>query len=173
MLDSVYAALFRPGEIRFPKRAAVTIGLLVVLVLALNGAGKANLGIGSMIGLALLFLFAGVLGWYWLGASINLIAQLLNGQGDGRTTLEGIAYALWPLLFTAPAIAAANWSVVLGQLFSSAITLGVFITLIIAIRHVHRLSWLKASLCLLITLILSWLALSGLLLWPLMIILGT
>ena len=105
--------------------------------------------------------------------SSNLIAQLLGGQGDGRATLEGIARGLWPLLFTGLAIAAANWSILLGQLFSSAVTLGVFITLIIAIRQVHRFSWLKASLCLILTLILSGLALSGLFLWPLMIILGT
>ncbi|MGV2830027.1 Yip1 family protein [Myxosarcina sp. GI1(2024)] len=173
MLDSVYAAFFRPGEIRFPTRAAIAIGLLVVLVLALNAAGKTNSDLGSIIGFVLLFLFAGVLGWYWLAASVNLIAQLLGGQGDGRTTLEGIARGLWPLLFTGPALAAANWSIILGQLFSLAVTLGVFITLIIAIRHIHRLSWLKASLCLVITLILSGLALSGLFLWPLMIILGT
>ena len=173
MLDSVYAAFFRPHEIRFPTRTAVAIGLLVILVLALNAAGKANLGLGSIIGLALLFLFAGVLGWYWLAASVNLIAQLLGGQGDGRATLEGIVCGLWPLLFTGVAVTAANWSIILGQLFSSAVTLGVFVTLIIAIRQVHRFSWLKASLCLIITLILSGLALSGLFLWPLMIILGT
>ena len=173
MLDSVYAAFFRPHEIRFPTRAAIVIGLLVVLVLALNAAGTANSGIGSIIGFVLIFLFAGALGWYWLAASVNLIAQLLGGQGDGRATLEGTARGLWPLLLTGPAIAAANWSVILGQLFSWAVILGVLATLIIAIRHVHNFSWLKASLCLVITLILSGLALSGLFFWPLMIILGT
>ena len=173
MLDSVYAAFFRPDENRFPTGTAVAIGLLVILVLALNAAGKANFGLGSIIGFALLFLFAGVMGWYWLAASVNLIAQLLGGQGDGRATLEGIARGLWPLLFTGVAVAAANWSIILGQLFSSAVTFGVLITLIIAIRQVHRFSWLKASFCLILTLILSGLALSGLFLWPLMIILGT
>lgn len=85
MLDSVYAAFFRPGEIRFPTRAAIAIGLLVVLVLALNAAGKTNSDLGSIIGFVLLFLFAGVLGWYWLAASVNLIAQLLGvKEMDGQ-----------------------------------------------------------------------------------------
>ena len=173
MLDSVYAAFFRPHEIRFPTGAAVVIGLLVVLVLAINAAGTVNSGLGSIIGFALIFLLAGALGCYWLAASVNLIAQLLGGQGDGRATLEGTVRGLWPLLLTGPTIAAAHWSVILGQLFSWAVILGVFATLIIAIRHVHKFSWLKASLCLLITLILSGLALLGLFFWPVMIILGT
>ena len=173
MLDSVYTAIFRPFQIRFPARAAVAIGLLIILVLALNAAGTTNLGVGGAIAFAILFLVAGTLGWYWLAASVNLIAQLLGGQGNGRGTLEGMAWGLWPLLFTGVAIAATNWSIFLGQLFYWTIILGTLVTLAIAIRYVHQLSWLKTSLCLGITLILSILALSGLLLWPLMIILGT
>lgn len=173
MLDSVYSAIFRPFQIRFPARAAVTIGLSIVLVAALNAAGTTNSGVGGVIGFALLFLFAGTLGWYWLAASINLIAQLLGGRGDGRETLAGTAWGLWPLLFTGIAIAAANWSIFLGQLCFWTVAIGVFIALTVAIRQVHQFSWLKASLCLGLTLILSLLALSGLFLWPLMIILGT
>lgn len=173
ILDSVYTAIFRPFQIRFPTQAAITIGLLAVLVGALNAAGTTNSGVGGVIGFALLFLFAGTLGWYWLAASVNLIAQLLGGRGNGRATLEGTAWGLWPLLFTGVAIAAANWSIVIGQLFFMAIALGVVITLITAIRQVHQFSWLKAILCLGLTLIMSVLALLGLFLWPLMIVLGT
>ena len=173
MLDSVYTAIFRPFQLRFPARAAAAIGLSIVLVLALNAAGTTNLGVGGVVGFTILFLFAGTLGWYWLAASVNLIAQLLGGQGNGRETLEGTAWGLWPLLFTGVAIAATNWSIILGQLFYWIIILGTFVTLAIAIRYVHQLSWLKTSLCLGITLIFSILALTGLLLWPLMIVLGT
>ena len=173
MLDSVYTAIFRPFEIRFPRKAAVAIASLIILVLALNAAGTTNSGVGGVVGFALLFLFAGTLGWYWLAASVNLIAQLFGGRGNGRETLGGMAWGLWPLLFTGVAIAANNWSIVLGQLLYLIIILGTFVTLAIAIRYVHELSWLETSLCLGITLILSVLALSGLLLWPLMIVLGT
>lgn len=173
MLNSVYTAIFRPFQIRFPAPAAITIGLLVVLVGALNAAGTTNLGVGGVIGFALLFLFAGMLGWYWLAASVNLIAQLLGGRGNGLATLQGTAWGLWPLLFNGVAIAAANWSVGLGQLLSLLAILGVFVTLTVAIRQVHQFSWLKASLCLGVTLILSVLALSGLFFWPVMIVLGT
>lgn len=172
MLNSLYATIFRPSEVRFSAQVATAIGLLIVLVLALNAAGTAELDAGSTIAFTLLFLFAGLLGWYWLSASVNLLAQLLGGQGDGRATMQAIAQGLWPLLLTGPAISAANWSDTLGELFSFAISAGVFVTLVVAIRHVHQLSWLRAILCLAITLTLSFLALSGLFLWPVMIILG-
>ena len=173
MLDSVYTAIFRPFEIRFPRKAAVAIASLIILVLALNAAGTTNSGVGGVVGFALLFVFAGTLGWYWLAASVNLIAQLFGGQGNGRESLLGMVWGLWPLLFTGVAMAASNWSIILGQLFYWIIILGTLVTSAIAIRYVHKLSWLKTGLCLGITLILSLLALSGLLLWPLMIILGT
>ncbi len=173
MLDAVYTAIFRPFQLRFPTRAAVTIGLLIILVVALNAAGKTNLGVAGILGLALLLLFAGILGCYWLAASINLMAQLLGGQGNGRSTLEGTVWGLWPLLFTGVAITAANWSIFLGQLFLASIIFGVLGTLIISIRQVHQFSWLKAIFCLSLTLMLSFLALLGLFLWPMMIILGT
>jgi hypothetical protein len=172
MLDSIYTAIFRPFQIRFPRQAAVAIGLLATFIMASNAAARTNSGIGGLLGFALLFLFAGTLGWYWLAASVNLIAQLLEGQGNARATLEGTAWGLWPLLFTGVAVAAANWSALLGQLFLLIIVIGVFVTLTIAIRQVHQFSWLKAIFCLSLTLIFSLLALSGLLLWPVMIFLG-
>ena len=81
MLDSIYTAIFRPSQIRFPRQAAIAIGLLIILVLASNAASTTNLGVGGIVGFALLFLFAGTLGWYWLAASVNLIAQLAYDTG--------------------------------------------------------------------------------------------
>ena len=174
MLDSFYTAIFRPAsEIRSPIQTAIVIGLLVVLIMALNAAGAAGLGVGGIIGFGVLFLFAGSLGWYWLGASLNLVAQLFGGQGNGRDSLSAIAHGLWPLLLTGVAIAASQWSQTLGAVFSVAITVGVLGTLAIAIHRVHQLSWLSSILCVAITFSLSFLALFGLILWPLMIILGT
>jgi hypothetical protein len=172
MLNSLYTTFFKPSEIRISPQASVIIGLLVVFVLALNAAGAASAGVGGVLAFAFLFLFAGVLGWYWLAASLNLLAQLFGGQGNGRATMQAVAQGLWPLLLTGPAIAASNWSSILGGLFSFAISIGVCVTLIFAIRRVHQLDWIPAILCLLITFSLSFLALSGLIVWPLMIFLG-
>ena len=173
MLDSFYNAIFRPAEVRRSAQAALAIALLVIIILALNAAGAVNSGVGGLIGFTILFLLSGGLGWYWFAASMNLIAQLLGGQGDGPTTMQATAQALWPLLLVGPEAAAARWSGGLGALFSLAISIGILITLVNAIRRTHQLSWVLATLCLVITLTLSFLALFGLFLWPLMIILGT
>jgi hypothetical protein len=172
MLESLYATIFRPSEVRVSAPAAIAIGLLIALILALNAAGTTNLGAAGIIGFTLLFCFAGVLGWYWLTASVHFLAQLLGGQGSVQGTMKAVAQGLWPLLLTGPAIAAAQWSERLGELFSFGISVGVFVTLVAKVRHTHQLNWLSAILCLAITLTLSFLALSGLILWPLMIILG-
>lgn len=172
MLDSFYTTFFRPSIARFSAPVAITVGLLIVFVLALNAAGTAGLGIGGAIGFILLFAFAGLLGWFWLSAAINLLAQLLGGRADGSTTMQAIAQGLSPLILTAPAIAASKWSEALGNLFSFAISIVVFVTLVTVIRNAHQLNWLKSFLCLAIALTVSFFALSGLILWPLMIILG-
>lgn len=172
MLDAIYGTIFRPTQVRTTTAAAIAIGLLTVLILAFNAAGSANLGAGGIISFTGLFLFAGILGWYWFSASVHLLAQLLGGQGDIAATLSATAQGLWPLLFTAPAIAASRWSPIFGALFSLVISLGIFVTLTITISQAHQLSWLKTLFCIAITLALSFLALSGLVLWPLMIILG-
>ena len=173
MLDTLYSSLFRPTPERVTPQAGIIIGLIIVLVLALNAGGAVGLGAGGVIGFTLGFLLAGLLGLFWLSAAVNLLAQLLGGQSGGQATLIAVTLGLWPLLLTGPAIAAAKWSATLGSLFSFVATLGAFVTLTVAIRRVHHLSWIKAVLCLTSTLILSGLALLGLIFWPLMIFLGT
>ena len=108
MLNSLYTTFFRPVEMRFSAQAAIAIGLLIVFILALNAAGAVGLGVGAVIGFSLLFLFAGLLGWFWLSAAVNLLAQLFGGQANGRATTIAIATGLYPLIFTAPAIAASQ-----------------------------------------------------------------
>lgn len=172
MLNSLYTTFFRPVEMRFSAQVAIAIGLAIVFILALNAAGAAGFGVGGIIGFTLLFLFAGLLGWFWLSAAVNLLAQLFGGQADGRETMQAIATGLYPLIFTAPAIAASRWSEVLGDLFSFLVSIAVYVTLTIAIHRVHQLSWWKSIFCLAIAITVSFFALSGLILWPLMIILG-
>lgn len=172
MLDSLYVNLFRPAHARLSPEVSILIGLLAALILALNAAGAIRLGAGGVAILLLVFIYAGLLGLFWLAAAINLLAQLLGGQGQGRSTLSAIAQGLWPLLLTGPAIAAARWSAALGNLFSFLVVLATYFTLSGAIRQVHQFNWLKSALCLAIALVLSVLALGGLFLWPLMIFLG-
>lgn len=173
MLESLYPNLFRPSQRRLSPTVSLLIGLLTALILALNAAGTVNVGAGGAIFLLFIFVGAGLLGLFWLVAAVNLLAQLFGGRGSGGATLAAMTQALWPLLLSGPAIAAANWSSAWGSLFSFLVTLGTYITLTAAIRQVHQFSWFKASLCLAVTLVLSGLALLGLVLWPLMITLGT
>lgn len=172
MLDSLYTNLFRPAQARPSAQVSLLIGWLAVLILTLNAAGAIQLGTGGVVILLVAFMAGGLLGLFWLAAAANLLAQLLGGQGQGRSTLSAIAQGLWPLLLTGPAIAAAHWSTVLGSLFSFLVVLATYFTLTAAIRQVHQLDWLKSALCLAITLVLSVFALGGLFLWPLMIFLG-
>jgi len=172
MLDSLYVNLFRPAQTRLSPEVSLLIGLLAALILALNAAGAIKLGAGGVVVLWLTFIYAGLLGLFWLAAAINLLAQLLGGQGQGRSMLSAIAQGLWPLLLTGPAIAAAHWSAALGNLFSFLVVLATYFTLAGAIRQVHQLNWFKSAFCLAGTLVLSVLALGGLFLWPLIIFLG-
>ncbi len=173
MLDTLYISFFRPADLRHPTQAALLIGALVILVLALNAAGAVSLGVTGVVAFTLLFLVAGLLGWFWLSASVQLLAPVLGGQGNSRTTLEAIARGLWPLLLSGPAITAANWSATFGALFSLALSLGTLLSLTSAIRYAHQMGWLQAAICIGLTLSFSLLALLGLVLWPMMLVLGT
>ena len=173
MLESIYVTMFRPGQSRETNLAGIVIALLAILVMTLNVAGRIHLGAVGVALLYIVFLLAGCLGWYWLSVSVYFIAQLLGGRGQGITTFQAIARGLWPLLLTGPAIAAAHWSQTLGSLFSLGVTMGLALTLTAAIRQAHQLRWLQAFLCLLISANLSFLAIGGLVLWPLMLFLGT
>ena len=173
MLDTLYVSFFRPADLRQSAQATVIIGGLVILVLALNAAGALGLGVKGVIGFTLLFLLAGVLGWFWLAAAVQLLATLFGGQGTSQDSLAAIARGLWPLLLSGPAIAAAQWSPSLGALLSLALNLGTFFCLAIAIQDAHQLNWFLAAFCLALTLGLSLCTLLGVFLWPVMIVLGT
>lgn len=173
MLDSLYSTLFRPSETRFSTSVAWGLWLLLSVVLAFNAAGVIGLGSKGALTLIVAFISGGLLGWYWLSASVDLLARLMGGQGDVQTTMVATAQGFWPLLLTAPAIAVKAWLPSLGELISLAITLWVLFALVRGIRQAHHLSWGRSILCLVITMVLSVFTLLGLFLWPLMILLGT
>jgi len=175
MLDSLYSALFSSADTSTGARLSIAWGVWVIIgaVLALNAAGAIGLGAKGVLALAVAFILAGLIGWYWLAASIGLLARLLGGQGDVQATMAAIAQSLWPLLLTAPVIGIKAWLPGLGELLSLVIVFWVVGILIREIRQVHRLSWGRSALCFVLTLALAVLAPVGLILWPLMIILGT
>lgn len=175
MLDTLYSTLFSPTQSRegTPTLATGGVWLLIGLVLAFNAADVIGLGSKGVLALAVAFILAGLIGGYWLAASLSLLAHLMGGRGSVQATLSAIAESLWPLLLTAPAIAIKAWLPALGEVLSLGIALWVLLILIREIRRVHRLSWGRAILCFVLTVGLAVLAPLGLVLWPLMIILGT
>jgi Yip1 domain len=173
MLESFYSTIFRPDRARIDSRVALLIGLLVILILALNASGTLGLEAGGAIAIAFLFLLAGLAGWYWLSASANFLAQLMGGQGTARLTAIAIAQGFWPLIFAAPAIATSKWSQELSSLLSLTIILGVCVTFVGEIRHAHQFSWGAAILCFIGSIALAGLAIVVPLVLPLMVILGT
>ena len=78
--------------------------------------------------------------------------------------MNAIATGLYPLIFTALAIAMSRWSDTLGDLFSFLVSIAVFVTLTIAIHRVYEISWWKSIFCLAIAIAVSFFALSGLIL---------
>ncbi|NCJ07780.1 hypothetical protein GS597_14930 [Synechococcales cyanobacterium C] len=173
MLDTLYTSFFRPTQVRAPLVSALIIASLVILVMALNAAGALSLGSGGVILFAILFAIGGLLGWFWLSAALHLVASVLGGHGSGAATLMAVARSLWPLLLSGPAIAAAQWSASLASLLSLAVTALTLVMLILSLEQVHQFGRLKALLCLGVALALSMYSLLGLILWPLMTLLGT
>jgi hypothetical protein len=173
MLAQFYTLAFRPNVGQRSPSLALAIGGLVTLTLALNAAGQIGSGLVGVIGFTLLFAIATLIGWFWLAAGVNVLARFFGGQGTSGQTLLAIAQGLWPLLLTGPAVAALQWSEVFGGLFSLAVSIGTLLTLTLQIQIAHQFSWWGATLSLVGTLILSFFALFGLIIWPLMLFLGT
>ncbi len=173
MLDTLYASFFRPAQVRTPLVAALITGSLVILVLALNAAGALSLGSGGVILFVILFAIGALLGWFWFSAALHLVASLLGGHGSGAATLMGVVRSGWPLLLSGPAIAAARWSAPLASLLSFAVTALTLVMLTLSLEQVHQFGRFKAILCVGVALAFSMYSLLGLILWPLMTLLGT
>lgn len=174
VLNAFYATLFKPGDSRYRQTmVGPLIGVLVVLILAFNAAGRLHVGAVGLVLVFLLFLGAGLLGLFWFTAALMLSTRLFEGQGTGLQTAEAISRGVWPLVLSGVAIATTPISRTLATLFSLGLILGTFITLSGSVRQLHQLTWLQTVACLFLTLVASWLSLLGLVIWPLMVLLGT
>lgn len=176
MLDVLFVNFFGPQPARNTQPVTVLIGFILLTVLALNAAGKAGLGIAGVIIFFLLFFVAGLLGWLWLSAALHFFAQLLGGQGSPQDSVRAVMLGLWPLMISGPAIAASHWPNRLGQLLGVllglVILVGTITTLTRSLRQAHQIHWQKALLSVGLTIVTSLLAWLGLLLWPVMLVLG-
>ncbi len=172
LLDGLYNSWFRPGLGRPHPAVAVVSILLVLTVLSFNAAGVTNSSASGWLGWLFLFLLGGGVGWFWLSASLHMMARLLGGIGSVTDTLGAVAQSLWPLILTGAANHAIQVSPRLGLLFSLGINLWVVVNLVRSLGQEHQLSWVRAVLCFGGAIMLAELALVGLILWPLMIALG-
>ncbi|MCS6782729.1 MAG: Yip1 family protein [Gloeomargarita sp. SKYBB_i_bin120] len=172
LLEALYNSWFRPELGRPTMPVAVASLGLVCLVLSLNAV--AFLGGTALDWLGWFFLFGlGLaLGWFWLSAALHTVALWLGGVGSVADTFAAVAQSLWPLLLTGAANSALNLSPSLGLLFSLAINAGVVVNLVRAVGREHQLPGLRAVVCFGGAIVLVELALLGLILWPLMVLLG-
>lgn len=172
LLDGLYNSWFRPGLGRPHPAVAVASILLVLTVLSFNAAGVTNSSASGWLGWLFLFLLGGGVGWFWLSASLHMMARLLGGIGSVTDTLGAVAQSLWPLILTGAANHAVRVAPRLGLLFSLGINLWVVVNLVRSLGQEHQLPWVRAVLCFGGAIMLAELALVGLILWPLMIALG-
>ncbi|MEN9218476.1 MAG: Yip1 family protein [Gloeomargarita sp. DG_2_bins_126] len=172
LLDGLYNSWFRPGLGRPALPVAMTSILLVLTVLSLNAAGSTNSTAAGWLGWLCLFWLGGAIGWFWLAAALHLVARLLGGIGSVTDTLGAVAQSLWPLILTGAANNMTNLSPRFGWFFSLGINLWVVVNLVRCVGQGHQLPWVRSLLCFGGVIILSELALLGLVLWPLMIAFG-
>lgn len=176
MLDALFVNFFGPQPSRNHQPVGVLIGFVLLIILALNAAGKAGFGIAGVIIFFLLFLVAGLLGCFWLAAALHFFSQLLGGQGKVQDSVRAVILGLWPLMISGPAIAASHWHNSLGQflglLLGLVVIIGTITTLTRSLRQAHQMHWQKALLSVGLTIVSSLLAWLGLLLWPLILVLG-
>ena len=151
LLDSLYTTLFRPSEapVAPPLRVAWGIWFMLSLLEAMRLAGALSLGPGGLLGMLALVFCLNVLGWFWLSASSNLLAQALGGKGAAEPTLGAIAQAFWPLILLAPLGAAEPWLGFIGPLLTFAVYLWAYLGVVRAISRAHALSMGRAVLVLL------------------------
>jgi len=151
LLDSLYNTLLRPSEapVAPPLRVAWGIWFILSLLEAMRFAGALSLGPAGLLGLLVLVFFLNVLGWFWLSASSNLLAEMLGGKGSAQPTLGAIAQAFWPLILLAPLGAAAPWLGLLAPLLTFAVYLWAYLGVVRAISRAHELSTGRSVLVLL------------------------
>lgn len=172
LLEGLYNSWFRPGQGRPSLPVAVASLGLVCLVLSLNAAALTGSTAVGWLGWFFAFGLGLGLGWFWLSAALHTLAQVLGGVGSAADTFGTVAQSLWPLMLTGPANSSLAIAPPLGLLFSLGINGWVVVNLVRGLGRVHRLPGLRALLCFGGAILLVELALLGLVLWPLMVMLG-
>ncbi|MCS7031181.1 MAG: YIP1 family protein [Gloeomargarita sp. SKYG116] len=172
LIEGLYNSWFRSELGRPSMPVAVASLALVCLVLSLNAAAMTESTVTGWLGWFFLFGLGLALGWFWLSAALHTVAQLLGGVGSVTDTFGAVAQSLWPLILTGAANGILRFSPLLGLVFSLAINLWVVVNLVRCVGREHQLPGLRAVLCFGGAIVLAELALLGLILWPLMVILG-
>ncbi len=151
MLDSLYTTLFRPSvaPVAPPLRVAWGIWFLLSLLEAMSLAGALSLGVGGLLAMLVLVFVLNVVGWFWLAAASNLLAQVLGGKGAAESTLTAIAQAYWPLILLAPLAALEPWLGLLAPLLTFGVFVWAYFGVVRAISRAHALSMGRSVLVLL------------------------
>ncbi|MEM9137986.1 MAG: hypothetical protein AAGB01_11660 [Cyanobacteria bacterium P01_F01_bin.42] len=172
MLDLLYRQLFHPLEAP-PSRdvAALVLGVLL-LVMTFNAAASFQLPASALSPVLIVFAIGGFLGLFWFSAALFTLSSLFGGECEFQALLPAVLVGLWPLIFSGAAISAQRDMPMLGALFSLAILLGTFITLSRSLAAVQDVRPLNALILILVAMSLSVLAAAGVVLWPLMLLVG-
>ncbi|GEM_PF-2185086 len=153
MLDSLYTTLFRPSKapVAPPLHVAWGIWLVISLIEAMRLAGAISVGPLGLVVLLTLVFGVNVIGWFWLAAASNLLAQVLGGKGSGEPVLTSIAQGFWPLILLAPLAAAQPWLGVLSPMFTFGVFAWVFAGVMRAIGRTQSLSAGRSALVLVLS----------------------
>ena len=172
MLDSFYRQLFRPQEVAPSLDVAALIAGVILLVMTFNAGANLQLSASALSFLLVLFTLGGFLGIFWFTAALLTLMSLGGRPCEFQVLLRAVLIGLWPLMFSGVALAAQRGIPLLGALFSLVVLLGTFVTLARSLAQVQSVSLGQAFLMILVTLTLSVFAIGGVVVWPLMLLLG-
>jgi hypothetical protein len=148
------------------------MGGIVFSILALNVAGRLHLGVRGVFILAILFIFVGFTTFYWLSASLQYLAGIMQrnpATAQGNITIMN---GLWPLILLGPATSLQRWLPLPGSIFTLLILCTTLATVTEETRRIYRMNLLQTVFSLITTFCLALLAATGIFVWPLMFFLG-
>jgi hypothetical protein len=149
-----------------------TVGGVVFGILALNVAGRLQVGVQGVLILTIVFIFVGFTTFYWLNASLSLLARIMRSQAVLPDREMEIMNGLWPLILLGPATSLYRWLPLLGSVFTLLILLTTLGTLTQETRQIYQMSLPQAVFSIVTTMILGLLAAAGIFVWPFIFFLG-
>ena len=172
MLDTLYRQLFRPGEAPPSLDIAGLIGGVLLLVMTFNAAANLQLSASGLSPLLIIFTIGGFLGFFWFAAALYTLSTVMGTNSNFQSLLPSILVGLWPLIFSGAALSMQKNIAPLGGLFSLGLIIGTVFTLSRSIAASQAMGQGRALVIILIALLLSAAALVGIVVWPLMLLLG-